>query len=246
MNKKLSICIYIAVFIIFCYLANTGIKNSIARQIDNRSPYYLSFASIGANLLESRLDCWAKIKTVKNFNELDQELVKILVLLKLPVEESSIQHRQDQDKLIASYQGAKGNTKYHIQLQSDKHTTYFLLTAISQQDDILLRADEKLLKQHYQSKSYFQYQGIVQACPDQSGQQKMLYVMGKCLHVRQSDIYKADDLVSIAAFSPQLARDYEGVELAGKTYNLQMAIHSDSSKNQSYVYLGIPLLMNEY
>ena len=69
---------YICIFIILCFFGDSAIKYSIAQQIENQSPYCLSFASIGANLLESRLDSWAKIKTVKTFAEMDQELKKIL------------------------------------------------------------------------------------------------------------------------------------------------------------------------
>ena len=42
------------------------------------SPYYLSFASIGAISLESRLDCWAKIKYRLEEDELEQRLLEIV------------------------------------------------------------------------------------------------------------------------------------------------------------------------
>jgi len=238
--------IYIFVFIIFCYLANLGINNTIAKQIDNRSPYCLSFASIGANLLESRLDSWAKIKTANNFNELDLELIKILNLLNLPIQESAIEHKQEKGQLSVFYQTAKGQTDYYINLQTENHTTYFLLTALSRQNDITLRIDEKLLKQQYQGKSYFQYKGIIYARPDFNGCKKILHVICKCLHVQETDIYQSHNMLSMAAFSPLLQDKYEQVELAGKNYNLQIAIHNDSDKNQTYVYLGIPLLLNDY
>jgi len=241
-----KIFIYILVFIILCFLAHTGINQSIARQIDNRSPYCLSFASIGANLLESRLDSWAKIKTAENFNELDYELINILNLLDLPVQESAIKHKQEQGKLLINYQTVEDHTDYHISLQTENHTTYFLLTAISRQGDLSLRNHEKLLKQQYQGKSYFQYKGIINARPDLDGRQKILHVICKCLHAQERDVYKSKDMVSMATFSPILQDEFDRVELVGEIYNLQMAIRNDSNKNQSYVYLGIPLLLNDY
>jgi len=241
-----KILIYLLVFIILCYLVDTGINQSIARQIDNRSPYCLSFASIGANLLESRLDSWAKIKTAENYYELDQELINILNLLNLPVQESAIKHKQEQGKLIVNYQTVQNQTDYLISLQTENHATYFLLTAISRQGDLLLRSQEKLLKQRYQSKSYFQYKGIINARPGSDGRQKILHVICKCLHAQERDVYSSQDMVSMATFSPILLEEYDQVELAGEIYNLQMAIHNDSNKNQSYVYLGIPLLLNDY
>lgn len=241
-----KILIYILVFIILCYLADTGMNQSIAKQIDNRSPYCLSFASIGANLLESRLDSWAKIKTAENFNELDDELIGILNLLDLPVQESLMKYSQEQGKFLIDYQIAQNHTEYHISLQTENHATYFLLTAISRQGDLLLRNDAKLLKQQYQSKSYFQYKGVINARPDSDGRQKILQVICKCLHAQENDLYQSQGMVSMATFSPILQDEFDQVELAGEIYNLQMAIHNDSNKDQSYVYLGIPLLLNDY
>lgn len=234
------------VFIILCLLADSGIKNSIAEQIDNRSPYYLSFASIGANLLESRLDSWAKINTAEDFNDMERDLYELLELLDLPVKITSITYKQEQETRIISYQISQGQIDYLITLQSYDHSTHFILTAISRQGDLALRHKATLLKQHYQAKTYFQYKGIIYASPDQDGQIKIVNVICKCLQAKEIDTYKSENMVSMAAFSPLLSNQYEDVKLAGKTYNLQMAIHNDSNKNQSYVYLGIPLLLNDY
>ncbi len=241
-----KVTIYILVFIIFCYLADAGIKLSIAKQIDNRSPYCLSFASIGANLLESRLDSWAKIKTAENFNELDKELIGILTLLELPVQVSAMNYAQDKGKLILKYHTVKDRTDYHISLQTENHTTYFILTAVSCHGDLSLRNNAKLLKQQYKSKSYFQYKGIINARTDLEGQQKILHVMCKGMHARERDFYQSQEMISVATFSPKLQDEFDRVELAGEIYNLQMAIRNDSNKDQSYVYLGIPLLLNDY
>lgn len=240
-----KIIIYILVFIILCFLADVGINDSMAKQIDNQSPYCLSFASIGANLLESRLDCWAKIKSADTFEEMDHELIKILNLLDLPVHQTAFTHQADAGKLTLRYQAAKAQSNYLITLQTEKQATYFVLTAISRQDDITLRADEKRLKNKFKCKSYFQYKGIIKACPDKTGRKKILQVICKCLKAQESDCYEEGDLISMAAFSPAL-KGYDQVVLAGKTYNLQIAICNDKKKGQSYVYLGIPLLLNEY
>ncbi|MBP1761006.1 MAG: hypothetical protein H6Q64_548 [Firmicutes bacterium] len=238
--------IYILIFIILCYLFDTGMNLSIAKQIDNRSPYCLSFASIGANLLESRLDSWAKIKTAESFNELDNELIGILNLLDLPVKKSAMNYSQEQGKLLINYHTVKDHTDYHINLQTENHATYFILTAISCQGDLSLRNNAKLLKQQYKGKSYFQYKGIINARPGLDGLQKILHVICKCLYAQEKDFYQSQDMISMATFSPLLQEEFDQVELAGEIFNLQMAIHNDSNKNQSYVYLGIPLLLNDY
>jgi len=241
-----KIIIYIFVFIVLCILADSGINDSMARSIDNQSPYCLSFASIGANLLESRLDSWAKLNTATNFNEMDKELVKILNLLKIPVQESAFIHQAENGVLTLKYQVTKADNSYLITLQTEKQLTCFVLTAISRQDDHTLRIDEKLLQDEYDCKSYFQYKGIINGSPDKEGRLRILQVICKCLKAKELDRYENQNLLSMAAFSPELQKNYDQVVLAGRAYNIQMAIRNDSNKRQSYVYLGIPLLLNEY
>lgn len=50
---------YLSLFTMLIIIGDYGIDYTIAKQINNKSPYYLSFVSIGANSLESRMDCWA-------------------------------------------------------------------------------------------------------------------------------------------------------------------------------------------
>lgn len=177
---------------------------------------------------------------------MDQALIKILDLLDLPVNQPAFIHQTDDGKLTLSYQVLTKNTNYLITLQSEKQISYFILTAVSSQDDLKLRSDEKLLKNTLSCKSYFRYKGVIEACPDKDGREKILQVVSKCFKARKLDYYEERNLLSIAAFSPKLEEKYDQVKLAGKTYNLQMAICNDNNKNQSYIYLGIPLLLNEY
>ena len=75
---------YIIIFIILCSISNYSIDYVQGKQINEQSPYYLSFASIGAIYLESRLDCWAKIRTSSTTQELQDYLVNILKTLDIP------------------------------------------------------------------------------------------------------------------------------------------------------------------
>lgn len=238
--------IYIFVFILLCYVIETEIKHSIAEPIDHGSPYCLSFTSIGAILLESRLDCWAKIKTANHFQELDAELIMILQLLDLPFPRSAIMHEQQTDHISLFYHATKNQTDYFIRLQTESQNTYFLLTAISSQDDLALHQDEKRLKERYQSQSYFQYKGMMNERPDQAERRQMLQVVCQSLQARAIDHYSAQNMDCMAAFSPLLRENYDQVKLAGENYNLQAAIRNDSVLNQSYIYLGVPLLLNDY
>ena len=82
MLKKLFI--YLILFGALIIICDYGINYTVAKQIDNKSPYYLSFASIGANSLESRLDCWATIRTSSSNADLEKYLFDIVSNLSLP------------------------------------------------------------------------------------------------------------------------------------------------------------------
>lgn len=237
---------YIGFFILFCFLGNTAVQYSIARQIDERAPYCLSFASIGANFLESRMDCWAKISLAKTFNEMDQELINILTTLKLPVQKQNFQHQENDGNKILRYEIIFNQQYYLFTLQNEPDATYFLLTSISNKDDKQLQQIEKLLMQKLHCKSYWRYKGAIQTQLDAESRERYANILMKCLKATQLDSYEDANLVSFTAYSANLADEYPPVEVAGKQYNLQAALHSEPSENITYVYLGFPLLLNDY
>lgn len=237
---------YLGIFIFFCFLGNSAIQYSIARQIEEQSPYCLSFASIGANFLESRLDCWAKIKSAKSFAEMDQELINILTALELPLQKQNFQHQEHDGKKVLRYEFVCHQQYYLFTLQNESEATYFLLTSISNQDDKQMRQTEKLLKQTIGCKSYWRYKGVIQTRLDADGRKEYKDILVKCLHATEMDNYEDDNLTSITAYSKKLADKYGAVEVAGKKYNMQAALHSNTADNKTYIYLGFPLLLNDY
>lgn len=241
-----KICYYIIIFIILCFLGDSLINYSIAKQINEQSPYCLSFASIGANLLESRLDSWAKIKPVKTFIEMDEELIRILLLLDLPVDKEKFQHLEHDGKKTLRYEFFQNNQYYLFSLQSDTKAAYFLQTSVSSKDDQKQRMEEKILKRTLHCKSYFQYKGSIATRLDFTGREKYTDVLLKCLQAKQIDQYEDDNLISTTAFSPKLKNQVETVKLADREYNIQIALRTNNNENKSIVYLGLPLLLNDY
>lgn len=236
---------YLCLFIILCFMADAGIKYSIARQIDDQSPYCLSFASIGANLLESRLDCWAKIKTVKTYADMDQQLSEILALLDLPINEQDFQHQKQNGTQILRYKLNHNNHNYLFIIQTDSADSYCLITAISK-DDQQLREDEQKLKQALNCKSYYHYQGVIRANLDKSDQEKLILVMIKSLQAQKVDEYENGNIISVTGYSRKLEPVAEAVQVGDKTYNFQLAFCRNRETNQTDIYLGIPLLLNDY
>lgn len=240
--------VYLTIFVIICFLSDSALQYSLGEEIDNQSPYYLSFASIGANLLESRLDCWAKIKIAPTNKELDQALQKILLYLKLPADEKEFLHQENNDIIISQYELSKDGLSYLIILQTNKadQESHFLMTAISLTGDIKLRNDEKKIKELLDCNSYYSYKGSIDARFDNLGQEELLRVVMKCLKAEVNDVYQQNQLISMTGFSPALKSKIPPLKVAGKNCNVQGVIRSNPKENRSEIYLGFPLLLNDY
>ena len=239
---------YIIIFIIICFASDSALQYSIGKEIDNQSPYYLSFASIGANLLESRLDCWAKIKTASTNQELDEALQKILSYLELPADENEILHQETNDTVISQYEVSKDGQRYRFILQTSKtdHKSHFLMTAISSTGDLQIRRDEEKLRKMLDCKSYYLYKGSIDTRLDNAGREELLRVAMRSQKAGINDVYLQDALVSMTGFSPALETKIAPVKVAGKNCNIQAAIRSNPKENRNEIYLGVPLLLNDY
>ncbi|CFX03255.1 Protein of unknown function DUF1779 [Syntrophomonas zehnderi OL-4] len=241
--KKISI--YLIIFILACLLTDSAVNYSIAKQINDQSPYCLTFASIGANLLESRFDCWATIKSAQTFKEMDQELEKILVLLDLPVNKANFYQKEQNGVKLLQYELFHYNQNYSFTLRTQSQSTIFLLSTISSHNDKRQRQEEDRLKSVMNCKSYYSYQGIIKAHLDKNGRKEFLDVINKSLDVKVLDQYEDDYVISMIGFSPKF-KSIKSEKIAGKNINLQLALRSQEKKNQTYVYLGTPLLLDNY
>jgi len=240
---------YLIFFVIICFLSNIAIQNRIGKEFDKRPPYYLSFASVGANLLESRLDCWAKIKTVSNNEEVDRALLKVLNYLDLPAEQNKFLHQESREAITTQYELHHKDQYYLFILQTNKtnNESYLLVTATSPKDDLQLRKDEKKLKALLNCKSYYLYKGSINARPDIQGQQDLLQIVMKCLHAQTNEVFNNQKMVSMTGFSPNLENiDINPVKVAGRNCNVQAAIRTNDKENKSEIYIGFPLLLNDY
>lgn len=239
---------YIIIFVIICFSGDSALKYSIGKEIDSQSPYYLSFASIGANLLESRLDCWAKIRTVTTNEETDQALTKILNHLNLPASQSDFLHQENEETMITQYDLQYNDQNYFFLLQTNKadKESYFLMTAINTREDKQIQEDEMKLKEIMDCKSYYSYKGLINARPDYTGQEELLKVVMKNLDAKANDVYRDSKIISMTGFSSKLDlnKNYE-VDIDGTKNNVQAAIRSNK-EGKTEIYLGFPLLLNDY
>lgn len=112
--------IYLSLFAIISFSGDSYLKYCIAQQNKHESPYRLAFASVGANLLESRLDCWATIKIDGSQNQLNQVLTQLIQHLNLPTETDKILHEENKDITTLQYNLVLGNMGYCFLLQSNQ------------------------------------------------------------------------------------------------------------------------------
>lgn len=238
--------VYLIIFILACFLADSAINYSMAKHINDRSPYSLTFTSIGANLLESRFDCWATIKPAQTFQEMDQELEKILVLLDLPINKDKFFHQEQNGVKSLQYEIIHHNQNYSFSLRTQNQGTILLLTTLSNQNDARQRQEEKKLKAALNCKSYYAYQGVIKARLDKNGQRDFLELINKSLAVEVLDQYEDDYVTSVTGFTPKFKSVTTPENLAGKKVNIQLALRSNAKGNQTYVYLGTPLLLANY
>jgi len=239
--------IYLTIFAIICTYSDSALKYSIGNQIDNQSPYYLSFASIGANLLESRLDCWAKIKTASNNEEMNQSLLMILKHLNLPADENEFLHQENDEIILTQYDLSYNNQTYYFMLQTNKmeKESYLLMTEMTKESDQVLRLNEKRLKELFDCEIYYQFKGSINARPDYAGQEELLQVIMTNLQADTKNVYRDGQIVSITGFSPILT-NIEPVKVEGDKFNVQTAIRRNNQENRTEIYLGFPLLLNDY
>ncbi len=235
---------YLAIFAIIYFCSDSYLKYCIAEQSKNQTPYRLAFASIGANLLESRIDCWATIKTDGSFGELDQILLRLLNHLDLPAQSNRFLHREEHDIITVEYNLILPDTQYFFLLQTDKtgNNSNILVTAVYREDERLWVLEGKLQQVH-DFTVYYQYKAIIEARPDAMGQKELLEILFANLNAISSSNYNEGTMLSMAGHS-RLVR-CKPIIVSGRPINIQATIRI-SNENKTEVRIGTPLLLNDY
>lgn len=242
--------IYITIFIILCSISNYSIDYVQGKQIKEQSPYYLSFASIGANYLESRLDCWAKIRTTSTKQDLQDYLNNILQSLDMTLVPESLTISDTENYTILSYELSQPEQNLVITLKSDKqlNESYFMLSVICQDQKIPLDQYESKLNQIVGLKwqYYYLYTGKLPHIIAPNDQSQVITVLLKTMKAHQVERYSSNGITSITAYSSRLEKNIPPLNINGKKYNLQIAIRNKNQTNKTYVYIGSPLILGEY
>lgn len=243
MLKK--VIIYLALFAAISFSSDSYLKYCIAQQNKNESPYRLAFASIGANLLESRIDCWATIKTDGSENELGLILVQLLQHLDLPAESDRFLYQEKNDIRTLEYHLILANMQYYFLLQSSlpaRNNINILITIVDQGGQ-KLQGYEAQLRQLYDCSVYYQYKGIIDARPDLAGREELLDVLLTNLQATPKSYFQEGSMITRTGYSKSIP--IRPVNVAGDNINLQAVVRVNT-ENKTEVQLGVPLLLCDY
>ncbi|MDD2619719.1 MAG: YwmB family TATA-box binding protein [Syntrophomonadaceae bacterium] len=241
--------LYIITFIIFCSIANFITDYTIEKEIKNRSPFYLSFASIGAISLESRLDCWAKINTPSTSQELEEKMISLLTYLDLPIKRKFLQFKANQETKTLNYKATKNNHSVNLTIGTDsKNNSYYLLSFkygnkshIEEYQRIINKYDSDLNWNYY-----YQYSGEIGEQLDRLSQQKVLEVVMKNFNAKDSEVFRDTKRLGMTGFSPTISNVSPAITDSGKKYNIEAVTESNARDGKTRVYIGAPFIMKSY
>jgi hypothetical protein len=242
--------VYIIIFIFLCVISNYSSNFVIGRHITNQSPYYLSFASIGAIYLESRLDCWAKINTTTSEQEIQDYLLQIMQGINHRVISDNMQIESNNSTKTLFYKEEHPEEKFIVTIKSDNISgiTDLMFSIISQKQQYELQTYVEQLIQipGLKWKFYYLYQGEIPYKLTVESREKLINVILKNMNARENEVYKENGVISTTAYSPVIAKEIPGLNMNGIKYNIQIAMTNSSQKNKTVVYIGSPLILGEY
>lgn len=240
----------VIVFIFLCILSNHTIDYTVGKQIQNQPPYSLSFASIGAISLESRLDCWANLRTSSSEEQLRKYMQTIASTLEVEFDQDNVCMQSSADLLEAQYDISKNRTAYHLILQSDFKTkeTHFIVSAETTDRTVRLETVKKRLDRilGLEWHDYYLFTGELNHFLDIPGCKQMAGVVLKNLQAKKIEEYREGWSYSTTGYSRELASWVRPVSGDEQLYNVQVAFHSSPSQSKTYVYIGFPLIVGNY
>ncbi|NLX01335.1 MAG: hypothetical protein GXY40_02245 [Syntrophomonadaceae bacterium] len=241
---------YIIIFIILCSISNYSIDYVQGKQIKEQSPYYLSFASIGAIYKESRLDCWAKIRTSSTKQELQDYLHNILKSLDMNLDPKLLTITSTDNTAIFNYELSRPEQNIIITLKSNNqlNESYLMLSIVCQDQKISLDEYESKLNKIIGLKwqFYYLYTGELPHMIAFDDHNKMITVLLKTMKAQRVETYGNKGISSVTAYSSQLEGRIPALSINGKRYNLQIAVCNNKDKAKTDVYIGSPLILGEY
>lgn len=245
-----KVLLYIFIFIFLCSISNYSIDYVLGKQISKQSPYYLSFASIGAFYIESRLDCWAKIKTSSSEQELQNYLEYILQSLKINLDLKHLEINSTNNMTILRYQIARPEQTLFITIKSNNrlNESYFTVSILSRDQKCDLHHFAHGLNQiiGIEWEHHYLYSAQIPHLIAEEAQKDLVKVILKNMQAYSVETYKNSGVTRVIAYSSGLNKETPALNIQGKKYNIQVVIRNSNNKGKTFVYIGSPLILDKY
>jgi hypothetical protein len=242
-----KIIIYLVIFALLCAGSSYGLDYMVYHKLDKQSPYYLSFASIGAFSLESQVDCWATINKKLTNQELSIRLEELTNYVGVPFINSNVQRDNTPNGIMLTYKYSLQDITYLFKAEVDKKQgkSFLLINICSSRKNLddLRSIENKLKSSQYKWKYYYLYTGKLEHYLNQDSQAKVINVLMENLEAQQEELYKDQNMISVAGYSPLFNNC---VKVQNKKLNVQVAIKSDMNKDDTIIYIGQPLILGDY
>lgn len=243
-----KIFLYLSAFLILTTFSNQALNFTLGYESKNRSPYSLAFASVGVNLLESRIDSWAKIKLCSTESEMQKEAERILKALNFAINNKNFSYFEDQalNKLVYLKEDKNKSIQLIIHSNFINEESYAVLSIINKNTNLSVLEYEKKLKNIHDFKTYYLFSGKLDYLLDKDSQYRLLEIMLKNMKAENREVYSDQNLISITAFSKEIEKYIVSAHSENKKYNIQAALKSDKEEGKTYINIGVPLLLNNY
>ncbi|MDR1615742.1 MAG: YwmB family TATA-box binding protein [Syntrophomonadaceae bacterium] len=227
----------------FVLLATIGINvadYAMGLEDYNKTPYQQAFSSIGANSLEFRLDCWAKIKKdpehkyQKQIDEISQALGTRLERTK----------REETDNKSFKYQGWLDGARYNIVFrETNGDITYIIVTLVFACDrQNIITCETNLNKIKTIGWNFCQlYHGGIDLLVAPEALEILLDIMAKNMGAEIVERHLGDNYVS-ATLKNQKYRS----NIFKNTCNWQIAVRRDQSGQKTLIWIGSPFIVSDY
>lgn len=239
------IATYLLAFVFLTIIGTSVVDYAIGLENDQYPPYNRAFASIGANFLESRLDCWAKIKTDSD-HDYQQQLMEIGRALGLKVDPSRLYKTADYS---LQFYEVLDYTKYCIILrEADESTAYLTITVASEKNPRLVNTCKSELNKlsGFEWQFYQLYMGVIDMVVDPDGYDLLLEVVLKNMDAQMTEKLKDQNFITATAKMNNQNTKYFNLYQSDKAFDVQVAIRRDAANGQTLIWLGSPLILTDF
>lgn len=249
MKKKVLLLFFC---ILFFALSSDAAAVPVAAMTEEEA-LIASFASTGAEVMESTISCWSKLNDrFLGISQVSAEINRIVELMKLD-KVTTVKNVESSDRLnkVVLY-GTKGSKSYSIALESVKKDyggeTYIVFDVSmdrsykflkSERDFIAALLPKDAASVNCSSCIIGTYMGKL----TEGEIEKKTRTALQAINARKVEGVETDELLSISAFSNSVD---SFVLSRQQRVNIQVAVRFSPYDNKTYIWIGTPLIPMEY